>query len=217
PNGQIYSPTHPTNDWHIVELLVSLLNTNDARTLTSINTTSFNAWAATLAGLTTLSNAIANPFPGQPAQYETNIITADAPQVAAIVDSIQRIRISLRGGYFHSIMELLRVPELSSASPWLNLTGFPSNYGMTDEGYEVLPSELLSRVRADPVGTVTQSNNTVELRFIAFDNYAYRVEGTSDFATWTTVSEPHYSTNGVFTLPVSTGADRRFFRARLLP
>ncbi|MCX6917500.1 MAG: hypothetical protein NT167_31445, partial [Verrucomicrobia bacterium] len=36
--------THPTNDWRLVSLLVSLLHTNDARLLRSVNQTSTAAW-----------------------------------------------------------------------------------------------------------------------------------------------------------------------------
>jgi len=34
---------------------------------------------------------------------------------------------------------------------------------------------------------------------------------------WTTVSEPHYSTDGVFSLTVPTASGPQFFRAVLLP
>ena len=110
------------------------------------------------------------------------------------------------------------MPELSNASPWLNLSDSEQlKWGLTDEAYEMLPSQLLSLVRADPVATATRANNAIELNFTAFDGYAYRVESTTDFATWTTVSGPHYPSNGVFTLGVPLNSGPQFFRAVLLP
>jgi hypothetical protein len=138
-----------------------------------------------------------------------------------VVDGINRARAAQRGQYFADVAAFLSVPELSSASPWLNLSDDPSGqkirFGLTDEAYEALPSQLLARVRADPVGTATRNGNSIELRFTAFDGYAYRVETSLDFATWTTVSEPHYSTNGVFSLTVPAAVGPQFFRAVLPP
>ncbi len=215
-NGGPYSRTHPTNDWRLAALLASLLNTNDVRTLTSINTTNANSWAATLAGLTTLSNIATTPILGQPVPYQTNSITIDALQTLTIVSGINRVRSANRGEYFVDVAEFLSVPELSSASPWLNLTGAQPKWGMTDEAYEILPSQLLGLIRFDPVGTVLRSSNAFELRFTAFDGYAFRVESSMDLAAWTTVSEPHYSTNGVFALTLPASDQPQFFRAVLV-
>jgi hypothetical protein len=115
------------------------------------------------------------------------------------------------------VATFLSVPELSSASPWLNLTGSQVNYGLNDEAYEMLPSQLLSLVRADPVVRVTRSGQSIELRCTALDGYAYRVEGSTNFTNWATVSEPHYTTNGVFTLTVPASGEPQFFRAVWLP
>ena len=215
-SGQLYSPTHPTNDWRMVELLASLFRTNDVRTLTSINETGVGAWMATLAGLTVLSNTLSNPQLNSVITFQTNTIGAGAPQLATIMDGIHRSRTNRRGGYIPALADFLAIPELSSASPWLNLAPDQLNFGLTDEAYEMLPSQLLSLVRADPVGVITHTGGTARLSFIAFDGYAHRIEATTNFTTWTTVSEPHYSTNGVLnvSLPIT---DLKFFRAVLLP
>jgi len=210
--------THSTNDWRMAALLASLLNTNDVRALTSVNTTNFSSWAATLAGLTVLSNITEFPIIEQPPQFETNVIAADAPQIATIVDGINRTRTAQRGQYFVDSGTFLSVPELSSASPWLNLSDSDQlKWGLTDEAYEMLPSQLLSLVRADTVVTAMRAGNSIELRFTAFDGYGYRVESSGDLATWATVSEPHYPTNGVFTLTLPANSGPQFFRALLLP
>lgn len=208
---------HPTNDWRMSALLASLFNTNDVRTLRSVNTTNFDAWAVTLNGLTVLSNNSANPQLGGTPTFEHILVTSSAPQVALVVDDINRIRAAQRGQYFADVAAFLSVPELSSAAPWLHLsTGEQTLFGLTDEAYEALPSQLLSLVRADPTVAAQRIGNSIELRFTAFDGYAYRVESSSDFATWTTVGEPHYGTNGVFRLTVPATSSPQFFRAALM-
>jgi hypothetical protein len=212
---------HPTNDWRMAVLLASLLSSNDVRSLRSVNTTNVESWATTMDGFTVLSNNLSHPQLGSPPSFETITVTANAPQIGVVMDGINRTRNAQRGQYFADVAAFLSVPEISSASPWLNLSGdsfgFQARFGLTDEAYEALPSQLLSLVRADPVATATRIGNSIEIRFTAFDGYAFRVESSSDFATWTTVSEPHYSTNGVFSLTVPATSAPQFFRAISLP
>ena len=106
----------------MAELLVSLFNTNDVRPLRSVNTTNLNAWAATLDGSTVLSNNLANPARlGDTPQFDSITVTSNAPQMAVVVNGIHRTRTAQRGQYFADVAAFLSVPELSSASPWLNL------------------------------------------------------------------------------------------------
>jgi hypothetical protein len=212
--------THPTNDWRLVALLASLFHTNDPRSLTSVNTTNAATWAATFTGLTVLSNSLSNPSYFSPLQFDTDTITAASPQIPTLVEGINRRRTAERGQYFADVATFLSVPELSSASPWLNLgdiTGSQVNYGLNDEAYEMLPSQLLALVRTDPVVKATRLGPSIELRCTALDGYAYRVEGSTNFTHWATVSEPHFPTNGVFTLTVPGSGEPQFFRAVWLP
>ena len=140
-----------------------------------------------------------------------------SPPIVTIYDAIQRTRSTRRGTYFPDVGDFLSVPKLSSASPWLHVTGDQVKWGITDEAYEILPSQLLRLVRGDPVGAVIGTDNGLQLRFTSFDGYPHRIEATSDLIHWTTVSEPPYSTNGVFTLPLPLPAEPRFFRAVLSP
>ena len=211
--------THPTNDWRLAALLASWLNTNDVRTLRSVNTTNLDAWAATLTGLTVLSNSAseAELDPFAPPPFQTNLIASNAPQIATVVAGINRTRTAQRGQYFPGVADFLSVPELSSASPWLNLTGELPKYGLIDEAYEILPAQLLSRVRADPVASVTRIGNSNVVTFTVFDGYSYRVEGSSNLTAWATVSQPHVPTNGTFSITVPAATGLQFFRAALLP
>jgi hypothetical protein len=208
--------SHPTNDWRLSESFAMLFNTNDVRTLTSINTTNLNVWDTTLAGLTALTNDLETPVIGEPLHFQTNTILSGSPQISAFVNGIERTRTSQPGQFFADVAAFLAVPELSSASPFLNLQNSDQlNWGLNDEAYEMIPSQLLSRVRADPVARVSRRADGLELRFTAFDGFAYRVEGSIDGAVWNTVSEPHYSTNGTFTLQAPASGTMRFFRAIL--
>jgi hypothetical protein len=61
----------------------------------------------------------------------------------------------------------------------------------------------------------TSGAGGVELSVNAFDGYTYRVESSTNLTTWTTLSEPHHLTNGVFTLTVPASNGPQFFRAVL--
>lgn len=216
PGLGMVSRTHPTNDWRLAARWASLVSTNQPRDLLSVNDTNFAHWQATLTGLTVLSNNLDFAVFGDPTQFQTNVITPDAPQISTIVAGMQQRRAGQRGGYFADVAAWLSVPELSSASPWLNMSSWDqTSFGLTDEAYEALPSQLLSLVRADAVVTAAPLGNSVELQFTAFDGYAFRVESSTNLTNWTTFSEPHFTTNGVLTLMVPTANGQRYFRAVL--
>lgn len=206
---------HPTNDWRMAALLAELFNTNDVRTWTSINTTNLSVWTDTFSGLRTLTNTTSEPIFWEPVLYETNIMDAASPQITNILAGIHRRRTSMPGQYFPDVAAFLATPELSNESPWLNLDPEQQHLALTDVAYEILPSQLLARVRRDPVATVDRSGSALTLRFNVFDGYAYRVESSDDGWVWNTVSEPHHSTNGVFTVTLSASNSHQFYRAVL--
>jgi hypothetical protein len=217
PDGSLFSRTHPTNDWRMAAWLAQSWNTNDPRALISINATNTESWKARLAGLTVLSNNLSSPVLGQPPRFETNTIALDSPQLDGVIEGLERARAFQKGGYFADVAAFLSVPELSAASPWLNVSGDQLRWGLTDEAYEILPAQLLSLVRPDSVGTAVHTGNALELRFTAFDGLAYRLEGSDDFADWQPVSGPHVGVNGAFSVTMPLSAPWRFFRAVLLP
>ena len=150
---------------------------------------------------------------GQPVQYQTNIITSGALQIASLIEGLVRGRSGQRGQYFPDVSTFLSVPELSTTSPWLDQTGEQWKFGLTDEAYEILPSQLLARVRPDPVGFAGRGENSIALRFSVWDGPAYGVECSADGNLWTPFSAPHHGTNGVFTLTAharsEAGLERR--------
>ncbi|HYV29352.1 MAG TPA: hypothetical protein VFA77_17600, partial [Candidatus Eisenbacteria bacterium] len=139
--------THPTNDWRLAGLLISLLSTNDPRSLFSINQTDPDAWTQVLHGMTVLSNTI---FP--PPQFDLLLMESNSPQAQIIADGINRTRSKQPGQHFRDVGDILATPGLTTASPWLNLTNdILLDYGMTDEAYEKIPEQLLRLLRPDPI------------------------------------------------------------------
>jgi hypothetical protein len=213
-----FNPTaHPTNDWRIAALLAELWNTNDVRALTSVNTTNESTWQDTFAGLFALTNTTANPQLGNPLTFETNIVTAADPQVATILNAIGQFRRTHRSEYFPDVAAIFAVPHLSSASPWLDLSGHQPPFGLNDEAFEILPAQLLARVRADSVGQSSRAARELTLRFSGFDGHSYSIESSPDAQTWSKFSTSHSPSNGVFTHSVPSTAAAQFFRAVLLP
>jgi hypothetical protein len=217
PGGVLFSRTHPTNDWRMVAWFARMLQTNDLRTLMSVNATNTGDWNALFTGLNVLSNNLTTVVVWQPPRFETNVIAPDAPQLETIISGIQRLRSSSRGQYFADVGAFLSVPELSTALPWLNLTGDQVRWGLNDEAYEILPSQLLSLIRADPVGTAVSDGHSVQLHFSAWPGYVYRVESSADCLTWESASSPHTAIDGGFTVTIPLSSGHKFFRAVLLP
>lgn len=208
--------THPTNDWRMATLLAALFNTNALNNLISVDETNLNVWGATLDGLTVLSNSLEDPFLGEELQFDTIVVSSNAPQVSTVVDDINQAR-AQHGGYFAGADALFSVASLSSDSPWLNLTGEQTRFGITDEAYEALPGQLLSRVRSNPVAAILRDENSIELRFRGLGGYLFQIESSPNLVTWTSVGSPRWSANGFFSMTLSPTLDWQFFRAVLHP
>jgi hypothetical protein len=204
--------TQPTNDWRLASLVVSLLNTNDPRNLASVNQTSASAWRGLLDGMTVLTNTDVG-------QFDPVIVSSNSPQVAIVAVALDSARVSRPGQRFRDLAELLAIPELSVASPWLDTNGAAQfNSTMNDEACEALPSQLLTLLRPDSTSSVSQSGGTVQVQFTGADAYAYAVQTSSNLLDWTTISTT-YPANGFFNF-VDTpppGAARRFYRSILQP
>ena len=214
--------TQPTNDWRLASLLISLLSTNDPRNLASVNQPSLPAWSGLLDGMTVLTNTLADgqlygPF--EPPQFESVVMSSDSPQAATIATALVAAHSSQPDQRFHDVGDILAAPELSTASPWLNLSSaVQSQWGMTDEAYEAIPSQLLPLLRPDSIGAVSQSGGTLQVEFSGIDGCAYVVQTSSNLLDWTAVST-NYPANGSFSF-VDTplpGSPRRFYRSVLWP
>ena len=104
--------THPTNDWKLFGLFTVAVNDAASRGTLSINQTNRAAWAAVLAGVQVLSNANQNVT-----------IDPNSYQLTYLVDGINKIRSQMLpqgAGSFTNFGDLLRVPHLTTSSPYLN-------------------------------------------------------------------------------------------------
>ena len=183
--------TQPTNDWRLASLVISLLNPNDPRTLASADQPGVSAWRALLDGLTVLTNTDIG-------QFDPIIVSSNSPQAAIVAAALDASRNSQPNGTFRSIGDLLAIPELSVASPWLDTNGVAQfDSSMNDEACEAIPSQLLPLLRPDSIGFASQIGGTLQIQFTGADGYAYVVQTSSNLAAWTAVST-NYPANGSF-------------------
>ena len=190
----------------IVGLLTTLFNTNDLRTLVSVNQTSASSWAGLLDGITVLTNT-------SPAQFDLVLMPSNSPQALEIATGLNNTHEGEPNRQFGSIGEILATPELSDASPWLNAT----NGFVSDAALEIIPSQLLPRLRPDSIGSVSWTNEVLQVQFTGIDDYAYAVQVSSNLVDWSLVST-NYPSNGMFSprqMPW-TNSVQTFFRSLLL-
>ena len=207
PNASDALLARPVSDWQLVSALAPLLNTNDVRGLFSINNLDTNAWTSLLNGLTAFTNTST--------QLDVVVIESNSPQAALVADALVRTRASEPMGYYHALGDVLAVPELSVASPWLNTNDV---FRITDKAYEIIPSQLLALLRADSVGSLTRPDGELALQFSGLDDYAYITLTSPDLTHWTAIST-NRPTNGVFKIspPAPEAGEQSFFRSVLAP
>jgi hypothetical protein len=210
--------TQPTNDWRLASLLVSLLSTNDPHNLFSANQPNSVGWCGVLDGIVALTNAPPDDQSSEYSQLLPILMQSNSPQAAMIAAAIDGKRLTQANQHFQSPGDVLATPELSTASPWLNLSLDQQQRGISDEAYEAIPSQLLPLLRVDSIAAIGQTGATVEVQFSGFDGYAYGVAVSSNLADWVFVST-NYPTNGSFSFVEAAlpGASRRFYRSVLLP
>jgi len=160
--------TQPTNDWRLVDLFTTALSDNATRGQLSINQTNLAAWSAVLSGVIVLTNnlnasgypivdANGNPIPAwatiQPAGvYDPTAAPATWPPLVQLVKRINDVRATNSTRHvFSRLGDILAVPELTVASPFLNTSGTPSlgNSGLNDAAYERLPQQILGLLKCD--------------------------------------------------------------------
>jgi hypothetical protein len=209
----------PVTDWHLVSVLAAMLNTNDPRTLFSVNNPDPNAWTVELDGLTALTNTALIVLPSTPPQLSPIVISSNSVQASLIADAIQSTRAGLPGQVFHNLGDILAAPQLTVRSPFLDLSASAQEeYGNSDQAYEAIPSQLLPLLRADSIGSVSSASGEVHVEFNGYDGKAYAIQVSSDLVNWTNINT-NSPVNGVFQLnvPVLETAGPQFFRSLWLP
>jgi len=147
--------TQPTNDWRLVDLFTTALSDNATRGQLSINQTNFAAWSAVLGGVMVLSNDLSGnllPTVIQPAGAYNPFDATTWPPLVQLVKRINDVRATNSTRHvFSRLGDILAVPELTVASPFLNTSGTPSlgNSGLNDAAYERLPQQILGLLKCD--------------------------------------------------------------------
>jgi hypothetical protein len=171
-------------------------------------------------GFTVLTNSLADAQLnlGLP-QFDLLVISSNSPQASAIANAIQSARTSQPGQFFRDVGDILAILQLTEQSPFLNWNdGVQISNGISDEAYEAIPSQLLSLLRLDSIGSVVSLNGQIIVQFTGYDGYGYAVEVSSNLADWTNLGT-NYPSNGTFSFTNSAGLDGspRFYRTVLLP
>jgi len=200
--------TAPVNDWHIASLLAALFNTNHLASLFSVNNPDPNAWQGLLNGLTAYTNL--------PGQFDAILISSNSTEASLIANAIQSKRSLQPGQFFTDVGDILITPELTDKSPFL--AGLNTTNRITDEAYEIIPSQLLSRLRADSIGSAALADGRPLVQFTGYDDHAYAIQVSPDLLNWAGICT-NYPVNGVFGITNSAmpDADQQFYRSVLLP
>ena len=158
--------TQPTNDWHLLDLFTTTLNDNATRGQLSVNQTNLAAWSALLSGVLVLTNnldASGTPIrdiygnlvpaalPIQPAGYYDPADPTTWPALVRLFNGINVARYNSPRHVFSRLSDILAVPELTMASPFLstNNTFTFDNAGLNDSAYERLPQQIAGLLKAD--------------------------------------------------------------------
>ena len=219
----------PVSDWRLAGLLTSLLNTNDATRLFSVNDPNTTDWQNLFNGLIVYSNSTAAPYPNGTPTFDTYVMASNSPQALVIVNGISGINATRANTNlfplqsFLQAADILAAPALTVNSPFLNLVdrlnlGVQTKYGITDAAYEAIPAQLLPLLRPDSFGTFMPTNGGWNLQFSGSDGYAYELQTSTNLAAWEIVST-NYPVQGAFTVPGPSvpNSPARFYRSVLLP
>ncbi len=130
--------------------------------------------------------------------FDTLIMFSNSPQAAFIAATLDPLRSSQPNRTFRSIGDRLAIPELSTASPWLDTNGtYQIESSMNDEAGEAIPSQILPLLWPDSMGGVSQSGGTRQVQFSGINDCAYVGQTSSNLVDWAPVST-NYPTSGTF-------------------
>ena len=155
--------SQPAGDGHLLDLFSTAFDASATRGRLSINQTNLAAWSAVLSGVIALTNSgvanlggnsygIVTPLVISPAgTYDPTAPTNTLPPVVQIVNAINAVRATFPNGAFQRLGDLLSVPQLTVASPFLNLSSSPPNPPLSDAAMERIPQQILGLLKADTV------------------------------------------------------------------
>jgi hypothetical protein len=116
------------------------------------------AWSALVSGLAVLSNSAPAVLPGKPVTYTSLIMNpagldTTSPLWRIVNDPTNGINATRTNKVWNPAQAftdagaMLATPALAIQSPFLNLKGSQSIYGINDEEYEWLPQQIMGLVR----------------------------------------------------------------------
>ena len=148
----------PVTDRVLFDVFTSALNDNSTRGRLNVNQTNLAAWSAIFTGVAALTNTselapIYNPWIIEPAgAYDSFDATTWTP-VARLVNGINTLRANpyyFPAGTFQKLGDILAVPELSDASPFLNRASVNARQrALNDAAYEWLPQQIMGLLHLD--------------------------------------------------------------------
>jgi hypothetical protein len=163
----------PPQDRLLFDLFTTAYDPVSSRGRLSVNQTNLAAWSAVFSGVVTLTNVLSDtevrlrwlrdpqrtwlneylqPLVIQPAGIYNPFLTNTWPPVVRLVHGINRTRASTNlfpRQVFEHVGDILAVPELTEASPFLNWSAAQLQYGLTDAAVEWLPQQILGLLKAD--------------------------------------------------------------------
>lgn len=209
----------PPQDWKIAAEIARLLNLHHPAILLPIGETDTNAWLQTLDGLSVLTNISSSTslMIGAPPQFAALTVASNEPGALAVAEAIRQFQ--QNGAQFRQPGDLLALPELSLASPWLDRSSdLQLESGITDDAYEMLPAQLLSRLRHELELQLTRSGTTVTVSLSGYDGFPCVIEAGPDLVSWQPVSTNLLSNGSARFEEAAPPTDaQRFYRARWLP
>lgn len=185
-----------------------------------MNNPSTDAWQALLDGLTALTNSSpdAQIQIGMPPEFDPITISSNLPQASVVANAIESARTGQPNQFFGEIGSILAIPQLTVNSPFLNWNdSVQQQKGISDEAYEIIPSQLLPLLRADSIGSAAFANGRVVVQFTGYDGHNYAVEVSSNLVDWISITT-NCPVGGVFSFTNSPtlNASPQFYRSILL-
>ena len=141
-----YAESHPTNDWKLVDTFTATFADTANAGLLSVNQPDIASWSALLSGVVVVTNNLPaiddfGPVP----RFAAYTIQPSSAGLQSIVTNLHRFRTNQApSGMFTSVGDILRVPQLTIQSPFLNKAPDQIANGISDAAYEWIPRQTLS-------------------------------------------------------------------------
>ena len=139
----------PTNDYRVLDMFTTAFNENASKGQLSVNQTNLAAWSAILSGVLVNTNGTTNGFTWIEPACVDQANGVNPARVQQIVDGINRARANTTNNPYGQFMgrgDILSVPELTMASPYIPTNSNP-NQALPDWVYERIPQQVMGLLR----------------------------------------------------------------------